>query len=688
MKPTLLGALLLCGLTIQAQTRDTSGFAVNTLDTVKVKAFAAQAQWKEAPIAIALLGKQQLQRSDNVSLVPVMNTITGVRMEERSPGSYRLSLRGSLLRSPFGVRNVKIYWDDIPLTDAGGNTYLQLVDINQVQSIEVIKGPASSLYGANTGGAVLLHAGPADTTPGDSWKAGTGGGSFGLFNEQLGYTHQSGKLTLQLKQTHMQSDGYRQQSGLRRDAGQLNGRWQLSGKEELSFLGFYTDLYYGTPGGITLAQMQQNPRLARQPAGGLPGAQQQQAAVYNKTAFGGISLHSTLSQHWSNTSTITLNHTNFKNPFITNYEKRDEWNYGGRTTFQYEWQSTGVRWQALAGGEWQQNKSHVNDYGNKGGYADTVQFKDVLTATQSFLFAQLQAAVGRNWRIQAGISRNDQRYSYRRPTDPAQQNTRQKESGPLWAPRISVLYQLTDGVSVYAIAAKGFSPPTIAEIRPSDGNYYGNLEPEYGWNEELGVKGWLFGNGLQYDVAFYHFALTHAIVSRQNANGAEYFTNAGGTSQKGLEAALRAFLIKNSHRFVSALSVFNSYSYQPYRFTGYKSDANDFSGNHLTGVPRNMNISGVDVRTRPGFYANATFNYTSSVPLTDANDVWAKPYHLLQAKIGWHVTHGKTDWNMYAGADNLLNEVYSLGNDINAAGKRYYNPAPGRNFYAGIMVEW
>jgi len=64
-------------------------------------------------------------------------------MEERSPGSYRLSMRGSLLRSPFGVRNIKIYMDDLPLTDATGNTYLNLIDLNQLSSIEITSKPFS-----------------------------------------------------------------------------------------------------------------------------------------------------------------------------------------------------------------------------------------------------------------------------------------------------------------------------------------------------------------------------------------------------------------------------------------------------------------------------------------------------------------------------------------------------------------
>ena len=140
-----------------AQTDSTRKFTdTATLETVTVTAFGGAANWIDAPATIALINKTELQRFDNKTLVPILNTVAGVRMEERSPGSYRLSIRGSLLRSPFGVRNIKVYWNDIPLTDAGGNTYLNLIDISQLSSIEIIKGPASSMYGANTGGAVLL----------------------------------------------------------------------------------------------------------------------------------------------------------------------------------------------------------------------------------------------------------------------------------------------------------------------------------------------------------------------------------------------------------------------------------------------------------------------------------------------------------------------------------------------------
>ena len=129
---------------------------VRRLDEVVVKAYASDRALNEVPAAVALIDAKELNRFNNTSFLPAFNTVPGVRMEERSPGSYRLSIRGSTLRSPFGVRNVKVYWNGLPLTDGGGNTYLNSLDFNSINNAEIIKGPGASLYGAGTGGVVLL----------------------------------------------------------------------------------------------------------------------------------------------------------------------------------------------------------------------------------------------------------------------------------------------------------------------------------------------------------------------------------------------------------------------------------------------------------------------------------------------------------------------------------------------------
>jgi iron complex outermembrane receptor protein len=74
------------------------------------------------------------------------------------------------------------------------------------------------------------------------------------------------------------------------------------------------------------------------------------------------------------------------------------------------------------------------------------------------------------------------------------------------------------------------------------------------------------------------------------------------------------------------------------------------------------------------------------LPLTDANSFYAEGYHLLQCKLEYKHSFKKTMMEIFAGADNLLNENYSLGNDINAVGNRFYNAAPLRNYFAGINI--
>src|SRR6478735_4079974 len=169
---------------------------VRRLDEVIVKAYASERPLTEVPAAIGVIDTTSLNRFNNTSLLPALNTIPGVRMEERSPGSYRLSIRGSTLRSPFGVRNVKVYWNNLPFTDAGGNTYLNLFDFNSVAGAEIIKGPGSSLYGAGTGGVVLLKSEMPKST---SISLNSTVGSYDLIGYGLGVNLKSSKSYVNLQ---------------------------------------------------------------------------------------------------------------------------------------------------------------------------------------------------------------------------------------------------------------------------------------------------------------------------------------------------------------------------------------------------------------------------------------------------------------------------------------------------------
>ena len=691
MKNSLVIILLLLSLQNLAQQGQHASDSATSLSEIVIKGYESDRRLLESPVSAGVLSPSDMQRFSTVSLLPAVNLVPGVRMEERSPGSYRLSIRGSLLRSPFGVRNIKVYWDDIPFTDAGGNTYFNLVDQNSIRQVEILKGPGSSIYGANTGGVVILHSDEPGLTDHNEthlqqFKAGISAGSYGLFAENAQWKYADNRFASSVTQSHLQSDGYRQNSRLRKDVLQWNGAAALSARDRLSWVMLYADMYYQTPGGLTLQQMTDDPRQARPSTPVQVGAVAQKAAIYNKTPFVGLSNRYDFDSHWSNTTSGMFSYTDFTNPFLTNYEKRSENNLGLRTKFVYHnnFGKNDVR--ITAGLEWQYNYSAINNYGNKGGVPDTVQYRDKLWARQFFPFLQAEWGIGKNLLLQAGSSTNDFVYHYQRLTNPGDPKSRNKLNNQL-LPRLALLYRITSEISFHTSMNKGFSPPSIAEIRPSGGIINDGLQPESGWNYEAGFRGSLLKERLQFDITGYLFKLKDAIV-RKTINDNEYFINAGGTDQKGLEVYADYSIFVHNKGFLQSLKIWSSLTQNDFRFADYSVDDKNYSGNALTGVAKNITSFGFDLVAAPGLYLKTGFTYTSALPLNDNNSAYASPYRLLSGKMGWAKKINALSLSIFAGIDNALDQLYSLGNDLNAFGNRFYNPAARRNYTAGISVAF
>jgi iron complex outermembrane receptor protein len=132
-----------------------------------------------------------------------------------------------------------------------------------------------------------------------------------------------------------------------------------------------------------------------------------------------------------------------------------------------------------------------------------------------------------------------------------------------------------------------------------------------------------------------------------------------------------------------------AYSYNHFHYGSFIKGTNDFSGKTVPSVPANTFSFLADVHFRNGIYSQTTYYSASRIFLNDANTAIANAYHLLGWRLGWKKDlKQRYRLNFYAGADNLLDEKYSLGNDINAAAGRFYNAAPRRNYYIGILIQW
>jgi iron complex outermembrane receptor protein len=656
------------------------------LQQVVVKAYEQNRQLKEVSAAINYVGKQQLERYNNTSILPALNATPGVRMEERSPGSYRLNIRGSTLRSPFGVRNVKVYWNGIPFTDPGGNTYLNQLSYYNINSIEVIKGPAGSLYGAGTGGALLIN------SQGEEWNDGVSVsgllGSNKTINSALQVRLGKDNSRHSLSYSHLESDGYRDHSEMRRDIVSWESRIKTNLKQDLLFTVFYGDLYYQTPGGLTEAQFKDNPRAARGPAGATPGAEEAKAAIYQKTFLAGITHTYRFNENFENTLAVYGAYSDIKNPTFRNYEKRYEPHYGGRTVFKWQKDVDETRFGILFGAEGQIGRSGTKTYANNLGEPGAIQTDDLIFNRTWFAFVQGDLHLPGDWALSAGASINRSTIEINRLNVPSFKAV-ERQFKSEWSPRVAISKKILPGTLIYASYSQGFSPPTTQEILPSTTVISADLQAEHGVNYEWGIKSSWLQQRLYFEVNAFYFKLKNAIVLRRDSTGADYFDNAGSTKQNGLEWQFYYQTFPRSGRFLQYIKWWASHTINWFRYKDFKQGTTDFSKNEIPSVAHNTVAWGLDLNFRYGFYTNFSMYYSDPIALNDANTAFASWYNLLGGRIGVRGKQGKkmmTDF--FIGIDNALDMKYSLGNDINAVGGRYFNAAAGVNYYAGLALQF
>jgi iron complex outermembrane receptor protein len=686
----LLLITCLCGSALSAQQSGPPAFLADSSDTrplseVVVRAYEQNRKLTDVGAAINIVSKASLDRFSNTSILPALNMNPGVRMEERSPGSYRLNIRGSTLRSPFGVRDVKIYWNEIPLTDPGGNTYLNELGFYNFQSLEIIKGTAGSLYGAGIGGAVLISSMPA------VWEKGLSvdytGGSYDANSTSVNLRMGDGDHRNDLSYTHQTSDGYRQQTQMRRDVASWETLLKSSDKQTIHAYMVYSDLYYQTPGGLNITEYNKDAQMARPAAAGQPGAVQAQAAVFQKNFTAGIANEYHFDSHWQNVTAVYGAYTDFTNPGIRVYEFRQEPHFGGRTVFKYKTDLGFGSLQLNAGAEAQKGFFETRDFANSSGVQGALQTDDKLKNWTWMTFAQADLKLNAGWTLTAGASLNENAIDITRINVIPPVTSDIRFSNKV-APRIALLKSITPDISIFASASRGFSTPTSSELVNSQGVVGPPLQPEDGIDYELGVRGSLLSERLFFDVDAFDFHIRNAIVQRIDSFGVSYSVNAGGTNQEGLETFLSYQVVDDPHRFASSLRVFVSDTWSDFHYSIFTQDTSNYSGHRLPSVPPQLVVLGLDLLLKPGFYTNITYTYSDHVPLNDANTAYAGSYDLLGGRIGYRrmLNGSKFKLNVYAGIDNALNVKYSLGDDFNAAAGRYYNVAPARNYYAGLSL--
>ena len=640
---------------------------VITLHEITVATLDGRSLDPAATASIAKISNMDLNRMAATTLVPAFNMVPGVRLEERAPASYRISIRGSALRSPFGVRNVKVYWNGLPLTEPNGTTALNLIDLGSVDRTEILKGPAASSFGAGTGGVINL-ATRTEYNPENNLNVRYTAGSYGTHHAQIMASHGTTHSSLEARAQHYRTQGYRDHSAVQRTVGQLSGSWSKGLTRYTSTL-LLSHLNYQIPGGLTAEQFAENPRQAR------PRSASQNSSIFQRRALWGHVIK-VGGYQWEAYTSLYGSIGDFENPFILDYKR--EFNLG--TGLRSVAEIYGNQWKVQIGLEQQFAYDDAQNLGNVDGVADTLRFHDEIYTRQGFTFLHGEYQVTPKLTFTGGLSLNYSRYRVNRIYPQPQPFTRQ--FNPLLAPQLGASLKTTFGTLFYQ-AAFGFSPPTLDEVRTNEGSLNTNLEAERGFNNELGFRIGRPGDAPRLSLSLFHFALRQTITTYTNADGVVLFRNAGQTQQFGVE-------LSGKERWSGQhwnLQYEYAYTGHFFRFQTYETGGQDYSGNQLTGVAPHSLSQGLYLNLYRHWQINAQHRWSSAIPLTDANTVFADPFHTLSAKLSWRWLGASHIVELFMGVDNALDARYSLGNDLNAFGGRYFQPAPGRTFLLGLTVD-
>ncbi|MFN5622248.1 MAG: TonB-dependent receptor [Flavobacteriales bacterium] len=660
------------------------------LPEVRLEAYRTNHRPEELPAAVGFIDSLTLTQNDRTSLQQALNTIPGVVMESRGyGGSHRLNIRGSSLRSPFAVRNIKLYLDGIPLTSADGQTPLELIDPEDIQQLEVIKGPAGSLYGNGNGGVLLLKSkdiAPNEQRVTSGFQAASYGGYRWNNSASLGFKTSS----LRVSHNWQEYGGYREQEFNRKQQVSLLFKQKISESQRMSVFGTYYSGIWGLPGALNEEQAQLNPQSA------VPFSIINNASLYRERYVAAITHESSWLNYFKERTILSYQKTNKRNPYGTSaanngYKDERADAISGRTEWSYKQATNQLSWQVMTGAEWQNEQYSILEQTISNAFPANFKYLYDVGYAQWMGFLTGELIYKKVLTVQGGysFSHNQQFVRGRNASDFSFDTT--TSYGSIALPRIATALQLHEGLFLFHNVARGAANPTVFEMIDQENNSYNlNLKAERGLSQELGIKQYVPVIGLTYSLSVYDFKLEDAILpitlTSGPSAGLQVYDNIGSTHQQGAEWSVQ-WHIDKLYKQLNA-RVWNNGTLNRYRFGNYSGNETNLLDQSLPGVPLAQMSSGLSVGTEQ-WSLSITDYWFDKTPLNNGNTEWSSPYHLLNvyADYTFLITNS---WQVQlnTGINNALNSAYTSYYALNGFGGKFYNPAPDRNFFAGLRLYY
>ena len=674
----------------------------NPLQVVVVTGSRAEQASFDLPAAIDVVDAARIRDTQpRVNLSEALAAVPGVVVQNRQnyAQDLQISSRGFGARSAFGVRGVRLITDGIPATMPDGQGQAATFNLDMAERIEVLRGPFSALYGNHSGGVVQLFTREGKGAPAIEFSGSAG--SDGIRKVDLNAQGETSGIGYVVDASRFETDGYRAHSAATREQGYAKLTVPTSSDGKVTIVA--NSLHQRDtqdPLGITWATFQRDPRAGEIDTSDPQSPQRtfaerydtrksidnQQIGLQWQQRFGANRLQ--LTAYGGNRQVVQ--YQSFSRGF-----QAPATHSGGVVDFDRDFHGVDLNWRDVrefAGGtlrttvglEYAASKDARQGFENFIG--DQFGLRGKLRRDEQNELSSLDPYVQTEWErgqwvLTAGL---------RRTSLDVEVNDRYlsngDDSGSVdysgTAPVLGALYKLTPSLNLYASAARGFETPTLNELFYSSsgpGVNFG-LQASRSTHLEAGMKK-MFGADTRLDLALFQVRTDDEVVVDASSGGRTSYRNAGETLRRGVELSFDTRFGPGLNARVAANVLRAVYE------DGFGSIP---AGNRLPGVPRASLYGELGWTATDGKLGAALETIaTSKVHPDDANIATPAPgYGIVNLRLQARQEAGQWRFKEFARLNNLFDRDYVGSVIVGDSNRRYFEPAPGRNWVLGVSAQY
>ncbi|MEM7278673.1 MAG: TonB-dependent receptor [Pseudomonadota bacterium] len=655
--------------------------AAEDIDEIIVSAARLPLTASDMSSAVSVVEIDEIQNGRQLlSVDEALVAIPGVFIQDRYnfAQDLRISMRGFGARSSFGIRGIRIIVDGIPETFPDGQAQSDSIDLGSIERMEILRGPASALYGNAAGGVINIETDRANEQPYTDVSASAGSYGFQRLQVKLGGTHDG--LGYQLSASDLQLDGYRGHSAAKTRLYSARLSKQLSDTTRLSLVASHSDQPLAQdPGGVNRTARDADPRAPRQRNEDFNAGE----------SFDQQRLGVSLQHEFANALQLNLRNyyvwRDFENrlPFVGGGAVSfDRFLSGGGVSLSAQMPVFGVSGTTVFGIDIESQEDDRQRRNNDSGLVGALTLNQLEKVRGTGVFVQQRFEFSPTFALDVGLRHDSVKFSV---DDQFLSNGDQGGSQTLrqTSPSLGLLWRANSNAQLFLKYGTSFETPTTTEFaNPLGGGFNENLEPQLARNAELGVR-YRSERSVNYELSLFHIALEDELLPFELASqpGRVFYANANESSRRGIELSVQTTLFDSWRARLG-------YTWSDFEFRNFVDGQTDLSGRDLPGIPEHRLALSLQAQFANGAYLGLDTSYTSRIFLNNSNSADVGGYGLTDIRAGRRFGDPDQGWELFVGINNLFDRAYDANLRPNAFGSRYFEPGPARHWYAGFRKRW